>query len=203
MSAASEERLRTATEQIGIATADPFSRVSILRAFLSSTGFYRGYTTFDGISAVNLTALNIDWSFLDTGRVRARIAAKAGPMRDAQLAQYQQSVLLALEDVEDALVSYARSQDRDVQLQRAAKDSKLAADLCQCSFQEWSYWLIGFAGCAESATWKGRRCICRKPFQQRPLSRSALQIACRGVASTSSSTGEKRKPLRHRRERWS
>jgi len=68
---------------------------------------------------VNLAAMNIDWSFLDRGRVRARIAASQAD-GDAQLAQYQQSVLLALEDVENALVSYARSQDRDVQLQLAA-----------------------------------------------------------------------------------
>jgi outer membrane protein TolC len=65
--------------------------------------------------------MNIDWSFLDRGRVRARIAASQAD-GDAQLAQYQQSVLLALEDVENALVSYARSQDRDVQLQLAAKE---------------------------------------------------------------------------------
>ena len=83
---------------------------------------------FRSVSAVNLAALNIDWSFLDTGRVRARIAARRAD-GDAQLAQYQQSVLLALEDLENALVRYARSQDRDAQLQLAAKDSKRAGDL--------------------------------------------------------------------------
>jgi multidrug efflux system outer membrane protein len=54
---------------------------------------------------------------------------------DAQLAQYQQSVLMALEDVENALVSFARPQDRDVQLQLAAKDSKRAADLASVRFK--------------------------------------------------------------------
>ena len=83
---------------------------------------------------MSLAALNIDWSFLDRGRVRARIAASRAD-GDAQLAQYQQSVLLALEDVENALVSYARSQDRDVQLQLAAKDSKRAADLASVRFK--------------------------------------------------------------------
>jgi multidrug efflux system outer membrane protein len=129
---ASEERLHAATEQIGIATADLFPRVN----FAGLLGFneFHGGTPFDGVSAVNLAALNIDWSFLDTGRVRARIAAKRAD-GDAQLAQYQQSVLLALEDVENALVSYARSQDRDAQLQLAAKDSKRAADLASIRFR--------------------------------------------------------------------
>jgi multidrug efflux system outer membrane protein len=129
---ASEERLHAATEQIGIATADLFPRVN----FAGVLGFneFHGDTPFDGISAVNLAALNIDWSFLDTGRVRARLAAKRAD-GDAQLAQYQQSVLLALEDVENALVRYARSQDRDAQLQLAAKDSKRAADLASIRYR--------------------------------------------------------------------
>jgi outer membrane protein, multidrug efflux system len=129
---ASEERLHAATERIGIATADLFPRVN----FAGLLGFneLHGDTPFDGISAVNLAALNIDWSFLDRGRVRARIAASRAD-GDAQLAQYQQAVLLALEDVENALVSYARSRDRDVQLQLAANDSKRAADLASVRFK--------------------------------------------------------------------
>jgi len=127
-----EERLHAATEQIGIATADLFPRVNF--AGLLGLNELHGDTPFDGVSAVNLAALNIDWSFLDRGRVRARIAARQAD-GDAQLAQYQQSVLLALEDVENALVSYTRSQDRDTHLQLAAKDSKRAADLASIRFK--------------------------------------------------------------------
>jgi NodT family efflux transporter outer membrane factor (OMF) lipoprotein len=130
---ASEERLHAATEQIGIATADLFPRVNF--AGLLGLNEFHGNTPFDGVSAVNLAALNIDWSFLDRGRVRARIAASRAD-GDARLAEYQQSVLLALEDVEDALVSYASSQNRDVQLQSAAKDSRRAADLAGVRYRE-------------------------------------------------------------------
>jgi NodT family efflux transporter outer membrane factor (OMF) lipoprotein len=129
---ASEQRLHAATEQIGIATADLFPRANF--AGLLGVNEFHGDTPFDGVSAVNMSGLNIDWSFLDRGRIRARIAASHAD-GDAQLAQYQQSVLLALEDVENALVSYARSQDRDVQLQLAAKDSKVAADLASVRFK--------------------------------------------------------------------
>ena len=129
---ASEERLHAATERIGIATADLFPRVN----FAGLLGFneLHGGTPFDGMSAVNLAALNIDWSFLDRGRVRARIAASRAD-GDAQLAEYQQSVLLALEDVENALVIYARSEDRDAQLQLAAEDSQRAADLASVRYR--------------------------------------------------------------------
>jgi outer membrane protein TolC len=129
---ASEKRLHAATEQIGIATADLFPRVNF--AGLLGLNEFHGDTPFDGVSAVNLAALNIDWSFLDTGRIRARIAARRAD-GDAELAQYQQSVLLALEDVENALVRYAQSQDRDAKLQLAAKDSKRAADLASIRFR--------------------------------------------------------------------
>jgi multidrug efflux system outer membrane protein len=129
---ASEQRLHAATEQIGIATADLFPRVNF--AGLLGINEFHGDTQFDGANGVNLSGLNLDWSFLDRGRVRARIAASRAD-GDAQLAQYQQSVLLALEDVENALVSYARSQDRNVQLQLAARDSKVAADLASVRFK--------------------------------------------------------------------
>jgi multidrug efflux system outer membrane protein len=129
---ASEQRLHAATERIGIATADLFPRVNFA-GFLGLSEFHAG-TPFDGVSPVNLAAANIDWSFLDRGRVRARIAANRAD-GDALLAQYQQAVLLAIEDVENALVSYARSQDRDVQLQLAANDSKRAADLASVRYK--------------------------------------------------------------------
>jgi outer membrane protein TolC len=90
---------------------------------------------FDGVSPMNLVALNIDWSFLDRGRVRARIAASRAD-GDAQLAQYRQTVLLALEDVDNALVRYARSREQSDQLRQAAFDSKRAADLANVRFKE-------------------------------------------------------------------
>jgi len=130
---ASEQRLHAATEQIGIQTADLFPRVNF--AGLLGLFQYHSDSAFDGISPINLAALNIDWSFLDRGRVRARIAASRAD-GDAQLAQYQQTVLLALQDVEDSLVRYARSREQDDQLHQAAADSKRAADLANVRYRE-------------------------------------------------------------------
>jgi NodT family efflux transporter outer membrane factor (OMF) lipoprotein len=130
---ASEQRLHAVTEQIGVNTADLFPRVN----FEGLLGMmqYHADSPFDGVSFANLAALNIDWSFLDRGRVKARIAASRAD-GDAQLAQYQQTVLLALEDVDNALVRYARSREQDAQLQQAALDSKQAADLASLRYKE-------------------------------------------------------------------
>ena len=130
---AAEERLHAATEQIGVQTADLFPRVNF--AGLLGMFQYHSDSAFDGVSPVNLAALNIDWSFLDRGRVRARIAASRAD-GDAQLAQYQQTILLALQDVEDSLVRYARSREQDDQLHQAATDSKRAADLANVRYRE-------------------------------------------------------------------
>jgi outer membrane protein, multidrug efflux system len=130
---ASEQRLHAATEQIGINTADLFPRVN----FAGVLGMieYHADSPFDGVSPMNLAALNIDWSFLDRGRVKARIAASRAD-GDAQLTQYQQTVLLALEDVDNALVRYARSREQDAQLRQASFDSKRAADLASVRYKE-------------------------------------------------------------------
>lgn len=130
---ASENRLHAATEQIGINTADLFPRVNF--GGLLGMFQYHSDSAFDGVSPANLAALNIDWSFLDRGRVRARIAASRAD-GDAQLAQYQQTILLALEEVDNALVRYARSREQNEQLRQAAFDSKRAADLANVRFKE-------------------------------------------------------------------
>jgi len=130
---ASEQRLHAATEQIGVNTADLFPRVNF--GGLLGLMQYHSDTAFDGVSPTNLAGLSIDWSFLDRGRVKARIAASRAD-GDAELAQYQQAVLLALEDVENALVRYARSREQDAALRQAALDSKRAADLANVRYRE-------------------------------------------------------------------
>jgi NodT family efflux transporter outer membrane factor (OMF) lipoprotein len=130
---AAEERLHAATEQIGVNTADLFPRVNF--AGLLGLMQYHSGSAYDGLSAANLAALNIDWSFLDRGRVKARIAASRAD-GNAQLAQYQQTVLLALEDVEGAYVRYARSREQDAALQKSSLDSKQAAELANVRYRE-------------------------------------------------------------------
>ena len=129
--AAAEQRLHASTARIGVATADLFPRFTLggligSQAIDSSALFERG-------SETRLVALGIDWSFLDIGRVRARIAASDADAA-GELARYQQTVLLALEDTENALVRYARARVEDQHLERAAADSARAAQLARVRF---------------------------------------------------------------------
>jgi outer membrane protein TolC len=130
--AAAEARLHAATARIGIATAELFPRIT-LGGLLGSQAGAAG-ALFERDSETHLVALGIDWSFLDVGRVRARIAA-SDASADAALAQYQQSVLRALQDTEDALVRLDRARQEDEHLHRAAIDSAQAAELARLRYQ--------------------------------------------------------------------
>lgn len=130
--AAAEERLHAATAAIGVAKADLFPRLSLsgllgFQAFHRDAMFHRG-------SRSNYGLLGIDWSFLDVGRVRARIAASSAEAK-AGLANYQQTVLAALEETENALIRYSRTRSEDDMLARAARESGQAAKLARLRYQ--------------------------------------------------------------------
>lgn len=129
---AAEHRLHASTARIGVATADLFPRFT-LGGLIGSQAIDAG-ALFERDSETRLVALGIDWSFLDVGRVRARIAATDADA-DADLARYEQAVLLALEETENALVRHARARVEDAHLRRAAGDSARAAELARIRFE--------------------------------------------------------------------
>lgn len=130
--AAAEHRLHAATARIGVATADLFPRFTL--GGLIGSQAIDASALFERDSQTRLVALGIDWSFLDVGRVRARIAA-ADADAAGELARYEQAVLLALEDVENALVRHVRSREEDAHLQRAAGEGTRAARLARTRYE--------------------------------------------------------------------
>ncbi|AJK49498.1 efflux transporter outer membrane subunit [Burkholderia plantarii] len=128
--AAAEARLHAATARVGVATADLFPRFTF-SGFIGS--LTNSYGVFREGSDQNLAMLGIDWSFLDIGRVRARIA-QSDAQAAQQLAQYQQTVLGALEDTENALLRAARTRDEAAALERAAADSARAEQIARARF---------------------------------------------------------------------
>lgn len=129
--AAAEQRLHGATARIGVATADLFPRFT-LGGLIGSEAIDAG-ALFERGSGTRLIALGIDWSFLDTGRVRARMAA-ADARASGALANYEQTVLLALEETENALLRFARARGEDAHLEQAAIESTDAARLSRVRF---------------------------------------------------------------------
>lgn len=130
--AAAESRLLAATKRIGVTKADMFPRFTLGGLFGSQSTDSGSLFNRDG--ETRLVALGIDWSFLDFGRVRAHIAA-ADADAQGELARYEQTVLHALEETENALSGYGHARQEDAQLVLAADSSAQAARLARIRYE--------------------------------------------------------------------
>lgn len=101
--AAAERTLAAATARIGVETAGLYPEIQVQ----GSIGFVAG--SLDAMSGAgvlsSLLGPAIRWSMLDTGRVRARIAASEARAKEA-LIVYDQTVLRALQEIDDAFKAY-------------------------------------------------------------------------------------------------
>lgn len=129
---AAERQLASATARIGVATADLFPRVT----FGGAAGF--SAATLDGIGrsgADNFSfGPNVSWAFLDSPR-RLQLVKAAGARAESRLEAYRQTVLLALEDTENALTNYGQEQARRQHLADATNASANAAKLARQRFE--------------------------------------------------------------------
>lgn len=127
-----ERELAAATARIGVSTADLFPRFSLTGAF--------GYQSlhvddlFDQGSNFWQIGPTIQWNILNLKRILSNIEASKA-VRDGSLAQYEKSVLTALEEVENALVSLVQEKRRVEVLTDAVRANGLAADLALARFQ--------------------------------------------------------------------
>jgi multidrug efflux system outer membrane protein len=128
----SERRLAAATARIGVEVADLFPRITLT----GGAGYAAG--TLDALgesgSGRHFIAPGLSWALFDLGHVRARIAA-ARARGEGELAAYEQAVLLALQETEDALVTHARARERLEQLSLAAEASGTAARLARLRYE--------------------------------------------------------------------
>jgi outer membrane protein, multidrug efflux system len=127
-----ERRLAAATARIGVETADLFPRVT----FAGNVGPQA--PTVAGLFRSGAMAYtfgpSITWAALDLGRVAARIRA-ADARAEVQLHEYEQTVLQALEETENALTQYGRERARRDTLIEAVAQSERAAELADARFQ--------------------------------------------------------------------
>jgi outer membrane protein, multidrug efflux system len=127
-----ERQLAASTARVGVAIGDLFPKVTFTGNFsytapetgsLGSTAS-RGY----------LIGPSISWAAFDLGRVQAEIAGSRA-RADASLAGYEQTVLRALEETENALVTHARTRDSLQNAADAAQQSLSAARLARTRYE--------------------------------------------------------------------
>ena len=130
---AAERRLAAAAAREGVAAADLYPRVSIsgVLGLLAGRGsdFARPDSRFWAVTPA------LSWAGFDIGSARARLRGAEAASREA-LASYEQSVLLAIEETENALVSYREEQARLLKLGDQARESARAAAIARVRFRE-------------------------------------------------------------------
>jgi NodT family efflux transporter outer membrane factor (OMF) lipoprotein len=121
-----ERQLASATAGTGAATADLYPRF-----FLTGLAGLQSISTsdwFTGGSRFWSVGPTISWPVFTAGRIRANIEVRSAQQEQA-LIQYEQAILTALEDVEDALVSYSTEQARHRSLVEAVAANRLAVEM--------------------------------------------------------------------------
>ncbi|MPY91058.1 MAG: efflux transporter outer membrane subunit [Luteitalea sp.] len=130
---AAERRLAAATAREGVAAADLYPRIT-LTGFL---GFLAGRGGDFGRADSRAWAVTpaLSWAAFDLGSARARLGGAEAATRET-LAEFEQTVLLALEETENALVTYREEQQRLVRLAEQARESGRAADIARVRYRE-------------------------------------------------------------------
>ena len=128
-----ERRLAAATAREGVAAADLYPRISVT-GFL---GLLAGRGNPFDVANTRAWAVTpaLSWAAFDLGSVRARLRGTEAATRES-LAEFEQVVLRALEETENALVNYREDQERLVKLMGQARESTRAATIARVRYRE-------------------------------------------------------------------
>ena len=129
---AAERGLHAATADVGIATAELYPRFFLTGAAgFESVSFGDLFSSQSGFFAIGPS---IRWPVFRGGALQAQVGA-AEARADAQYARYQQSILLAVEDVERSLVGYGQQELRRRQLEDSRAAAVRAASLTRQNYE--------------------------------------------------------------------
>ena len=130
---AADRQLAAAAAREGVAKADLFPRISVA-GFL---GFIAGRGNLFGESDSRAWAVTpaLSWAAFDLGSARARLRGARAGTREAE-ALYEQTVLRAFEETENALVAYREQQQRLIKLNDQARESARASSIARARYRE-------------------------------------------------------------------
>lgn len=129
----SERQLAAATASIGVAKAELFPKF-----FLTGSAGYQSLDLGSLISPASefwTAGPAVSWRILEYPRLRAQIKYQTAQTEQA-LAQFNQTVLTALQEVENSLVAYAQEKQRYRALNDAVVSSRRSLDLANQLYNE-------------------------------------------------------------------
>lgn len=130
---AAERRLASTTAREGVAAAELYPQISI-SGFLGLIAG-RGSSLFKASdSRAWAVTPALSWAAFDLGSARARLRGAEGATRES-IAEFEQVVLRAIEETENALVNYRQDLERLVKLTDQARESARAATIARTRYQ--------------------------------------------------------------------
>jgi multidrug efflux system outer membrane protein len=130
---AAERTAAAETARVGVEMTDLYPRITFNGTLAYQAKVPSGL--FDKKNETYFWGPSITWAGLDIPKVLTRIDAQDARARSA-VAGYQQAVLTALEDVENALARFSTERDRRGSLKRSSEASERAVELAQFQFKE-------------------------------------------------------------------
>ncbi|MCG8549281.1 MAG: TolC family protein [Desulfobacterales bacterium] len=131
-----EYELIARTAQVGVATADLYPKLTLSGAI--------GVDALNPAQLIDNTlnpshwarslAANLSHTLFDAGAIRKNIKVQ-NSLQEQALIQYESMILSALEEVENALVAYAKEQIRLEHLAVAAEHARIAEDLAKKKYE--------------------------------------------------------------------
>jgi NodT family efflux transporter outer membrane factor (OMF) lipoprotein len=121
-----EREVAAATARIGVSKAELFPRFSLTGSFGAQSGALNDLT--DEGNRFWYVGPSIHWNILNLKRIFSNIEVTEA-VRDESLARYEKSLLLALEEVENALATLSWEKRRAQVLVEGVKANGLAVDL--------------------------------------------------------------------------
>src|SRR5262249_41186820 len=130
---AAERHLASVAASEGVAAAELYPRITVTGLLGLIAGRGNMFGTSDSRALAVTPALQ--WSAFDLGSARARLRGAHAATAEA-LAGYGKAMLLALEETDNALVSYGQQQERLVKLNDEVRESARAAQIARVRYRE-------------------------------------------------------------------
>ncbi len=131
-----ERELAAQTARVGVATADLYPKFSLSGSIgIEARSFDKLASNASSSDDWFLSGgPRISWPIFTGGAIRQNIKVQSA-LQEQALIQYESTILVAMEDVENTLVSYANEQTRMANLREATKAAQTAAELAQIKYQ--------------------------------------------------------------------
>ncbi|YCA76746.1 efflux transporter outer membrane subunit [Cupriavidus sp. JZ107] len=129
---AAERRLAASNENIGVAISDYYPKISLSGVFgFDSTSARK---LFKSASVQSVGTAGFSWRLFDFGKVDAEVKRAEGAYAEA-LAEYRESTLKAVQDVEDAFMTLVQTELRTDELKQEVFALTRARDLSEKAYR--------------------------------------------------------------------